>query len=175
MHNLENAAQQVRAGDLAAFRSLVEATSSRFVRLAARMLGNVSDAEDVVQDAYIKAYRSLTSGRFEGRARVRTWLYRIVVNNCLDLLRQRRRSTADADDAPELAWDGAASAEAHLALKELADMCADLPDEQRAALVLKAVEGFTSSETAEILDITEGAVEQRLVRARATLRGRIAK
>jgi RNA polymerase sigma-70 factor (ECF subfamily) len=81
----------------------------------------------------------------------------------------------DADDALEPALDGAASAEAHLALVELSELCADLPDEQRVALVLKAVEGFTSRETAEILEISEGAVEQRLVRARAALRERIVK
>lgn len=175
MRDLENVAQRVRAGDVGAFRALVEATSNRLVRLAARILGNLSDAEDAVQDAYVKAFQSLTAGSFEARARVETWLYRIVVNQCLDALRQRRRRASEGEQAVEPTWDGAASAEAHLALRELRDLCSDLPEEQRAALVLKAVEGFTSRETAEILEISEGAVEQRLVRARAALRERIVK
>lgn len=67
-------------------------------------------------------------------------------------------------------WDGVASAEAKLALSELSEWLGELPREQQAALVLKSVEGFSSAEAAEILECSEGAVEQRLVRARATLR-----
>lgn len=172
MDDLVEAAQRVRRGDAAAFRCIVNATNVRLVRLSARILGNVTDAEDVVQEAYVKAFRSLTDGRFDGRSGLETWLYRIVTNTALDALRARGRRPVAADSAPEPAWDGRASAEARLALAELAGWLDALPPDQRGAIVLKAMEGLGSAEIAEILECSEGAVEQRLVRARATLRAR---
>lgn len=171
MDNLGEAVQRVRSGDTAAFQRIVAATSSKLVRLGARMLGNVSDAEDVVQEAYVKAYRALISGEFDGRANVTTWLYRIVTNQAIDAMRGRARRPKPTDTADESASD-LASAEQHLALAELSDWMSELPPDQRAALVLKAVEGLTSPEIAEILQCSEGAVEQRLVRARTALRRR---
>ena len=171
MDNLGEAADRVRSGDTAAFQRIVDATSPRLIRLGARMLGSVVDAEDVVQEAYVKAYRALTTGEFDGRANVATWLYRIVTNQAIDAMRSRGRRPRPTDTADETATD-LASAEQKLALAELEDWMSELPPEQRAALVLKAVEGMTSPEIAEVLQCSEGAVEQRLVRARATLRKR---
>jgi len=171
LENLDEAAQRVRSGDAAAFGRIVEATSGRLVRLAARMLGNVVDAEDVVQEAYVKAYRALTSGEFDGRANVSTWLYRIVTNQAIDAMRGRARRPKPTDTADESISD-LASAEQQMALAELHDFMSELPPDQRAALVLKSVEGMTSPEIAEVLQCSEGAVEQRLVRARAALRKR---
>lgn len=171
MDNLGEAVERVRLGDIAAFQRIVDATSARLVRLAARMLGNVIDAEDVVQEGYVKAYRALMSGEFDGRANVTTWLYRIVTNQAIDAVRSRKRRPQPTDTADESISD-LASAEQKLALAELEDWMSDLPADQKAALVLKAVEGLTSPEIAEVLQCSEGAVEQRLVRARATLRKR---
>jgi len=171
LDNLDEAAQRVRSGDAAAFGQIVDATSGRLVRLAARMLGNVVDAEDVVQEAYVKAYRALTTGEFDGRANVSTWLYRIVTNQAIDAMRGRARRPKPTDTADESTSD-LASAEQKMALAELSDFMSELPPDQRAALVLKAVEGMTSPEIAEVLQCSEGAVEQRLVRARAALRKR---
>lgn len=171
MDNLGEAVERVRAGDTAAFQRIVDATSARLVRLGARMLGNVVDAEDVVQEAYVKAYRALVSGEFDGRANVATWLYRIVTNQAIDAMRGRARRPKPTDTADETSSD-LASAEQKLALAELSDWMDELPPDQRATLVLKAVEGMTSPEIAEILQCSEGAVEQRLVRARAALRKR---
>jgi RNA polymerase sigma-70 factor (ECF subfamily) len=171
LENLDEAAQRVRSGDAAAFGRIVDATNARLVRLAARMLGNVVDAEDVVQEAYVKAYRALATGEFDGRANVSTWLYRIVTNQAIDAMRGRARRPKPTDTADESTSD-LASAEQKMALAELADFMSELPPEQRAALVLKAVEGMTSPEIAEVLQCSEGAVEQRLVRARAALRKR---
>jgi RNA polymerase sigma-70 factor, ECF subfamily len=191
--SLEEAVGRVLQGDASAFQQVVDATSTQLVRLGARMLGNVADAEDVVQEAYVKAYRSLLAGQFDGRARVDTWLYRIVVNGAIDAKRKRKRSVESVasvasnasseprapgkasrgiDEMIDPGWEGATSAEARLALNELVDWLSDLPPDQHAVLVLKAVEGKSSAEVAEILGISEGAVEQRLVRARATLRKR---
>jgi RNA polymerase sigma-70 factor (ECF subfamily) len=139
------------------------------------MLGNVADAEDVVQEAYVKAYRSLLDGQFDRRAKVETWLYRIVVNATVDARRKRARRVPAVPVEEETALpieEGESPAEARLALTELADWLGELPPDQQLALVLKAVEGRESAEIAEILGCSEGAVEQRLVRARATLRQR---
>ncbi len=77
------------AGDRAAFRSLVEHTAGDLFRLAARLLGNGADADEVLQDAYLKVFRALSDGQFDGRSAVRTWLYRVVTNTALDALRRR--------------------------------------------------------------------------------------
>lgn len=135
------------------------------------MLGSVADAEDVVQEAYVKAYRALTTGEFDGRANVSTWLYRIVTNQAIDAMRSRVRRPKPTDTADESISD-LASAEQKLALAELEDWLGELPPDQRAALIMKTVEGMTSPEIAEIMQCSEGAVEQRLVRARAALRKR---
>jgi RNA polymerase sigma-70 factor (ECF subfamily) len=170
LDNLDEAVQRVLGGDAAAFQQIVEATSHRLVRLSARIVGNLADAEDVVQEAYVKAYRSLSGGQFDRRSRVETWLYRIVVNGSIDAKRARARAAVPSDTLDDIGWDGAASAEARLALAELSDMLSDLPPDQKAALVLKSVEGFSSSEIGEIMGRAEGAVEQLLVRGRAALK-----
>ncbi|MBN2194143.1 MAG: RNA polymerase sigma factor [Polyangiaceae bacterium] len=169
---MEQVASRVSRGEAEEFQHIVRATSARLVRLAARILGSQEEAEDVVQEAYVKAYRSLVSGQFDGRAAIGTWLFRIVSNGAIDALRSRARRPVPTDRVPDGQGDGIGSAEAHLALRELDDWLGELPAEQRAALVLKAVEGLESAEIAKILGCTEGAVEQRLVRARAQLRRR---
>jgi RNA polymerase sigma-70 factor (ECF subfamily) len=170
LDNLDEAVQRVLGGDRAAFQRIVEATSARLVRLSTRIVGNVADAEDVVQEAYVKAFRSLTGGQFDHRSRVQTWLYRIVVNGSIDAKRARGRGAVPSDSLEDLGWDGAANAEARVALSELSDMLSALPPDQKAALVLKSVEGFSSAEIGEIMGRAEGAVEQLLVRARAALK-----
>jgi RNA polymerase sigma-70 factor, ECF subfamily len=171
LDQLDEAARRVQTGDTQAFQQIVEATSAELVRLGARMTGSVADAEDVVQDAYVKAYRSLVEGGFDQRSSVRTWLYRIVTNASIDALRARGRGAKPTADVADTVADSSrspfGSAEAHVALGELADWLSELPPDQRAAIVLKAVEGFSSAEVARILECSEGAVEQRLVRARA--------
>jgi RNA polymerase sigma-70 factor (ECF subfamily) len=175
LSSLEDVVDRFLAGDASAFQALVDATSARLVRVSARMLGNVADAEDVVQEAYVKAYQSLLAGGFDRRAKVETWLYRIVVNATIDAKRRLRTKHVELTDdvaVGGVGWDGAASAEARLALKELASWLGDLPAEQQAVMVLKFVEGMSSAEIAEVLECSEGAVEQRLVRARAGLRSK---
>jgi RNA polymerase sigma-70 factor, ECF subfamily len=171
LEDLDRAAQRVCDGDAAAFELLVASTSAVLVRLSARILGSVADAEDVVQESYVKAYRALTAGQFDARSSVKTWLHRIVTHASIDALRARaRRPTTEDHFDDSLGWDAAAQTEARVALAELAHWLDQLPPEQRAAIVLKSVEGLSSGEVAEMLGSTEGAVEQLLVRARSTLR-----
>jgi RNA polymerase sigma-70 factor (ECF subfamily) len=170
LSDLEQAAARVQSGDMGAFRQIVEATTDRMFRLSARMMGSLADAEDVMQEAYVKAYQALSSGGFDRRSRVDTWLYRVVANTAIDALRSRKRRPTQSDEAIEPQFDGVASAEARVALVEIEQLLGLLPPDQRAAVALKALEGLTSAEVAEMLECSEGAVEQRLVRARATLR-----
>jgi len=174
LDDLDEAVRRVVRGDTDAFRRIVDATSEGLVRLGARIVGSLSEAEDVVQDSYVKAYQALTSGRFERRSSVTTWLRHIVTNTAIDSLRSRSRRPVPSDTIADSGWDGEAGAEAHMALAELNALLGALPPDQRAAVVLQSVEGHAVSEIAVILGCSEGAVEQRLVRARATLRERSA-
>jgi RNA polymerase sigma-70 factor (ECF subfamily) len=170
--DLKLAAARVARGDQESYRTIVEHTKDGLFRLCCRMLGNAIDAEDALQDAYVKGYRSIADGRFSGESRVDTWLYRIAANTCLDALRRRkvRRVAAESEPAEEIM--APLSPEASLALSEIEEWLGELPPDQRAAVVLRCVEGLTSAEAAKVLGCSAGAIEQRLVRARATLRGR---
>ena len=168
---LEQAARRVAAGDRAAFEVIVRSTQRSLLRAAARVLGSREDALDVLQEAYVRAFDALVEGSFDGRSKVSSWLYRVVVNASLDALRARRRRPTVPLPDHELEGEGG-PAEARVALAELARMLDVLPEEQRAALVLRELEGLSNAEVAEVLQTTEGAIEQRLIRARATLRRR---
>src|SRR5262249_31773929 len=142
----------------------------------ARITGDLAEAEDVLQEAFLRAFDALRNGRFDRRAGVETWLYRIVANASLDAVRARRRRHARVELDPEgngdAATDDGGRLAARAALRELSEWLAELPPDQRTAIVLKEVEGLSSSEVAEIMKSSVGAVEQRLVRARAALRRR---
>lgn len=173
MESVEDAARAL-SKDTRALETLVESTGPGLVRYAARILGSIADAEDAVQESYVKAYDALVLGRFDARSSLKTWLYRIVTRTAIDLRRSRGRRERLANDAlPEGSIDGLAGADAHVALRELEGLFAGLPEEQRSALILQAMEGFTNREIGEILECSEGAVEQRLMRARATLKAKV--
>jgi RNA polymerase sigma-70 factor, ECF subfamily len=121
----------------------------------------------------VKAYDALAAGRFDGRSALTTWLYRIVTRTAIDLRRSRASREKLADVAAGSAFDPG-GADAHVALRELEALLDELPDEQRSTLVLQAMEGFTNREIGEILGCSEGAVEQRLIRARAALKAKVA-
>ncbi len=170
-------ASRAASGDRAAFEVLVTRTTPRLYRLAARITGDPGDAEDALQDAYLRAFDALAEGRFDQRSGVETWLYRIVANSALDTLRARKRRRARVDLDPEGSSEGAPVDDqgrlaARAALRELDAWMEELPPDQRTAIVLKEIEGLSSNEVAEVMKCSVGAVEQRLVRARATLRRR---
>ena len=175
MQSLENAALRVRQGEFESFKEIVHATSAQLVRVAARVIGDMAEAEDVVQESYISAYQALTQGQFDGRSQLPAWLRRIVINRAIDALRSRRRRPRLDDSQLNCSWDGAVSVESRLALRELNDWMNDLVPEQRTTLVLSVCEGMSNLEIAEAMGCSEGAVEQRLVRARVALRQRSQK
>ena len=163
-------AARVAKGDDAAFRGIVDRTRAPLYRLAARLCGDLGEAEDALQEAYVDAYRALREGRYDGRSKVETWLYRIVTNACLDALRTRRE--ARGAEAREPRFDGLVAAEARVALRELDALLGDLAPQDRAVLVLMIVEGLSAKVVVDVFGCSEGAIEQRLVRARAALRAR---
>ncbi len=172
MGPLENEALRVKQGDVNAFEDIVKATSAQMVRVAARIVGDMAEAEDVLQESYVSAFQALSEGLFDGRSSVKTWLRRIVVNRSIDALRSRRRRPRLDDTKIEVTWTGAASIETGAALSEMNSWMQELSPEQRATLVLSVMEGMSNAEIADNLGCSEGAVEQRLVRARVTLRQR---
>lgn len=163
-------ATRVEEGDTSAFREIVAQTEARLYRLAMRMMADSASAEDVLQDTYVKAFRALRAGRYNGESKVTTWLHRILTNSCIDALRKRREQSVR--ELPEPHYDGAIPLDARMALRELDGWLGELPPGQRAVVVLRLLEGMSAKEAARILDCSETAVEQRLVRARSTLRER---
>ena len=161
-----------RTGDSDAFRLLVERHGRRLFRLAFRLMGNEEDAEDVVQETFLRAYRGLD--RFDERAGVGTWLHRIATNCALDLLRVRkRRSGPDprGEAVPESAPPGP---EAVLQGEELqariGAALGSLTPAERVAFTLRHFEGRTTEEIGEILGCSTNATKQAVFRAVQKLR-----
>lgn len=157
-------------GNQAAFRELVERHADRAYALAFRILREAADAEDVVQDTLLKIWSHRGSWN-AGRARFSTWLYRVVTNRCLDMLRRPRNEEMEA--APEIA-DTTPSAAATLERQEVSDLLSReiqrLPDQQRIALILSYYDDLPNAQIAEIMDTTVQAVESLLKRGRQHLR-----
>jgi RNA polymerase sigma-70 factor (ECF subfamily) len=175
---------RVVAGDRALYELLMRRYNQRLYRAVRAILRDDSEAEDVLQDAYLAAYRGLAE--FRGSARVSTWLVRIAVNKALD--RRRRRVPVLAFDADREArtMDGeVASAsrsddpERQSARREIAGLLEDaidtLPDAFRTVYVLREIDGMSVEETAESLGLEANTVKTRLHRARALLRGRLVR
>lgn len=164
-------------GDEAAFNRLVRRHADRAHVLARRYLGSAAEADDVLQEAFWRAWRGAPKWR-AGEAAFSTWLYRVVVNLCIDRSRRARiRRWLPFDSAPEPASDAVGADDAFEAGEELRAVLADitqLPDRQRAAILLSAEGGRANAEIAEILGVSEKAVESLLVRARRTLRAHLA-
>jgi len=163
-----------RDGDCEAFRALVERHSRAVYRLAHRMTGNPSDAEDVVQETFLKAYKQL--GRFESRANFGTWLHRIAVNCSIDLIRSRshRESGHDTSDleqliASEAADTGRSSPERLMLSTEVQERIngamGSLSQMERAAFVLRHFEGHSIDEISQSLGLKTNATKHSIFRA----------
>ncbi len=159
--------------ELVAFEQLVAEYGDRVYGIALRVTGSPSDAEEVMQEAFLQAFRSWS--KFRGEAKATTWLYRIAVNAALMRVRERQPSDllSEQPESLEVA-DWSADAEQAVLRGELQQQLeaglVRLPEELRVTLVLRDVEGLSTSETAATLEISEAAVKSRLHRARAMLR-----
>jgi len=171
---------RLTAGDRTAYAELVEKTSARIYGLALRMLSNEQDAEDVLQETYLKAYKALPD--FEKRSSLTTWLYRIAANEALMVIRKKKPlqqsieldDDNDEDQAPPEIVDWRFLPEKELASAETRRMLQEAVDHLSPALrivfLLRDVQGLSVRETADILGVNENVVKTRLVRARLKLR-----
>ncbi|GAB3276612.1 RNA polymerase sigma factor SigM [Actinocorallia lasiicapitis] len=158
-------------GDPHAFAELVARHRDRMWAVALRTLGDPEEAADALQDALLSAYRA--AGRFRGDAAVTTWLHRIVVNACLDRLRRRRvRPTVNLQDEASfeaVAPRGNDPTSAHEVTLDVTAALAQIPYEQRAALVLVDMMGYAVEDAARVLDVPAGTIKSRCARGRARL------
>ena len=179
---IEISIEALRAGDRREFARLVDTYSGPLHRLALKMLGNPLDAEDVLQNTFLKAFQHI--GEFEGRSSLSTWLYRIASNEALMLLRKRRPEITFTDTAPEqddstdldpvqftdwccLPEEEFLMTESQAALDRAVQL---LPETLRIVFVLRDIENLSIQETSQALDLSETAVKTRLLRARLRLR-----
>src|SRR6266853_4405597 len=194
----EGTLARARAGDEQAFRELTDPYRAELLAHCYQILGSVADAEDMLQDTLLAAWRGLSS--FEGRSSLRAWLHKIAVNGCLNSLRDRSRRPREVplmaeppeptrladpvwvEPYPDVLLDGipdlAPGPEARYDAKESIELAfitalQHLPPRQRAVLVLRDVLGYRAAEVAGMLDSTETSVKGALQRARAALQARL--
>jgi len=175
-----------KAGNISAFEELVKRYDRNVFRIAQHITQNREDAEDVVQDAFLKAYQNLAN--FQEQSKFYTWLVRIAVNEALMRLRRRRPERmvsldedikTEEDTMPREVADWAPNPEQLYTQGELKEILGKtiqgLPPSFRTVFVLRDVEGLSTEETAEALDLSIPAVKSRLLRARLQLRERLSK
>jgi RNA polymerase sigma-70 factor (ECF subfamily) len=172
----EDVLARARAGDEDAFRELTDPYRRELQLLAYRIVGSVQDAEDLLQETLLAAWRGLD--RFEGRSSVRTWLHSIATHRSLDAVRATRRAEPYPDALLEGIPDDAPGPEARYETKEATALAfvaglQHLPPQQRAALVLRDVLGYRAAEVAVVLATTEASVNSLLHRARGAFESRL--
>jgi RNA polymerase sigma-70 factor (ECF subfamily) len=166
--------ERARGGDRAAFEELVRRHADRLYAIVLRFVADSSEAQEVIQEAFLRAWRSID--RFEGRSRFFTWLYRIGINEAKRRAgRQPHVTLVSLDDEPipeAPDWSDAPEARVRQAdLRRLLEQTIrTLPIEYRAPLILRDVEGLTTSEAAEVMELSEAAFKSRLHRARLVVR-----
>ena len=171
-------AKLAASGDRGAFHMIVERHSRGLFRIARSLCKCNSDAEDVVQDALLAAYRGIA--KFDGRSSLKTWLARIVMKRSISAWRKNKRHRAavtlegahemTGSDGRSMRIDGIAAVDQRL---DLAAVLPDLAEEHREIFVLREIQGLSYAEIAQALDIPAGTVDSRLHRARGELRKRL--
>lgn len=168
---------RARRGDVAAFEELVRLYEKRVYAVALRSSGNPEDADDIVQEVFLRAWRSIES--FRGDSGFSTWLFRITMNLCVDHARHRHaqpqtQPIVTDDETERPIPDTTPTPEEHLDNRELgrelAAALAEVSEEHRRIVLLRDVSGMSYTEIAEVLEISEGTVKSRLSRARIALR-----
>lgn len=166
--------EEVRRGERRAFSELVKRHQRGLLRMSLRFVKDIDNAEDVVQESFIKAYEKLNS--FEGRSSFKSWLYQITVNTARNRLRERRHDVTDIDDVQIGVNAIAESALIHVAVAEMLQKEVDkLPFKQKTALVLRVYEDLSFSEIAEIMecpyDTAKANYRHALMKLRETFDG----
>ena len=168
--------ERVKAGETALFEVIMRRYNQRLYRVARSILGNDAEAEDVTQDAYVRSYMHLS--QFDGRAKFSTWLTRIAVHEALARARKRQKmveiDAAESMEGPMKLESRAPSPEqevlTHTMRIVLERAVERLPENYRSVFMLREVEGLSTAETAECLDLSEESVKVRLHRARSLMR-----
>jgi RNA polymerase sigma-70 factor, ECF subfamily len=166
--------EECRRGDLSGFEKLYQRHGSRMKSVACNLLENTSDAEDAVQEAFLKVYRSMRF--FQGQSSFSTWVYRILVNTCLDMRRKRRGR--EAPETGRVASETAQMVAPHLNYPlrlTLEELLGKLDGRLRQVFLLFEVEGFQHAEIANILDISEASSKHALFEAKRELRRLLSK
>ena len=176
--------KRLQTGDPLAFAQFVEENQSQVYNLALRMLNDPQEAEDVLQETFLNAYKALPS--FEGRSSLGTWLYRIASNASLMRLRKKQPATVSVDEplildagdsVPRQLVDWSNLPEDELLSTEsrqvMDQAVSELPEALRIVFILRDLEGLSTAETGEVLGLSRGAVKTRLHRARLWLRERM--
>ena len=172
--------QRAGAGDAAAFNTLMGMHERRMYAVALRMCGNPEDAQDCLQEAMLRIYRAING--FKAQSSFSTWVYRITMNTCLDELRRRKnRPNTSLDGLYDEGWalvDPGQTPEKSAILgdmrRQLQAYIHELPEDMRAAVILRDVEGYSYDEIARMLDANVGTIKSRISRGRERLREKIA-
>jgi len=166
---------RLRAGETAAFEELVITYQHRVFGVAVRMLGNAAEAQEVAQEAFLRAHRALAD--FRGDAKLSTWLYAITSRLCLNRLAKGERRLRRQGEETLLRLAGGERPDVAVERSELEAALqraiAELPEERRIVVVLRDLEGLSYEEIAEVLDLELGTVRSRLHRARADLKDKL--
>ncbi|MFH1746431.1 MAG: RNA polymerase sigma factor [Planctomycetota bacterium] len=172
---------RLQTGDITALASIYELFGLRVHRLCRRMLSNEHDAQDVTQEIFLRVYEQ--AGKFSGKSRFSTWLYRLAINHCLNRIKQRDRRSVTESAAAEhqvtirlAAIDSPAPGFDHAdAVEQVDQLLSRLFPDYRACIVLREIQGLSYTEIAELLEIPIGTVMSRLARARSQLQGILEK
>ncbi|PAB61399.1 RNA polymerase subunit sigma-24 [Anaeromicrobium sediminis] len=173
--------KKCQSGDVESFELLIKDYEKRAFNIAYRMLGNVEDANDATQEAFIKIYKHIN--KFKGDSSFSTWLYRIVTNTCLDILRKNKNKKTLSYDNPTETEEGTIkrefvdhktntekTVEREMVKKELHECINSLGDSHKTAIILRDINGFSYKEIAHILSCSEGTVKSKINRARKNLK-----
>ena len=165
----------IRGGNIKAFEALVARHHKRFYIMSYRWVMHQQDAEDIVQDAFLKLWNGKARWKANKKARFTTWFYRILYNQAMDMLRARKRSRSDIlDDIPSLDKNAEEQEIFGQQQRELRKVISELPDNQRIAVNLFYFEDLSQKHIANMMGISLKALESQLSRARVTLRERMA-
>ena len=171
--------ERASGGDPSAFNRLMAQHENRMYAVALRMCANREDAQDCLQEAMLRVYRAI--GSFKGQSTFSTWVYRITMNTCLDELRRKKnRQNTSLDNLVDMGWsptDGGAGPEKQALMHEMREKMhgaiRELPDDMRAAVVLRDIQGFSYDEIAQMLEINVGTIKSRISRGREKLREKL--
>lgn len=174
--NEEKLISRAAKGDASAFNELLGMHENRMYAVCLRMCGNHEDAQDCLQEAMLRVYRAISG--FKGQSTFSTWLYRVTMNTCLDELRRKKnKQSTSLDGLLDAGWspsDERDTPERHAVRSEMhaevQRVISELPEDMRAAIVLRDIQGFSYEEISQMLNINVGTIKSRISRGREKLR-----